>query len=463
MTTTLEAQAATPPSAWTGPPAPSLWKGHLDLFQTEKVRFIEACVREHGDVVRIRFGWIPVWLVSDPDLIGEVFTTQADAFQKDLGLRRTKVVLGEGLLTSEEPEHARRSKLAQPAFRKQEIDRYADAMVELTAARAAGWIGREVDLGSETSELALSIVARSLFGADLGQESQALSRALTEVLHLMEERLGKVRPLPLWVPTPHNRRFKAALDVLDRGVLGLVARRRAAGTVGAHDLLSRLMGADAEGTRPLSDRELRDEVMTLVLAGHETTANALAFSLWLLARHPEVAAALRAEVDQVLGGRPARAEDLGRLELAGQVFQEALRLYPPVWMLGREATRDVVLGGRLQVRRGEMVTVSPWVVHKDPRWWGSDAAAFRPERFARGAPRPRPHAYFPFGIGKRACIGRSFALLEGTLVLATLAQRVELEVLGDPSLVAQLTLRPGPLPARARSRPTAGCLAAPPC
>jgi len=421
---------------------------------TRKIAFIDECVRDHGDVVPLRMGPIHrAWLVAHPDHVGEVFTTHAASFKKDEGLRRTKIVLGEGLFTSEEPEHARRSKLAQPAFRKQEIDRYAASMVELAAKRAASWVSREVELGHELSGLALQIVVRSLFGADLPPEDEAaLGDALTETLGLMEERLSVLVPLPQWVPTTHNRRFKAARAVLDRVVLGLIAKRRAEGAPAKADLLSRLM-APAEGAKPLSDRELRDEVMTLVLAGHETTANALAFSLWHLARHPEVATRLRAEVDAVLGARAATADDAVKLELAGQVFQETLRLYPPVWMLGREATADVALGpDQVPVRKGDMVWTSPWVTHRDPRWWGPDAALFRPERFARSAPRPRPHAYFPFGIGKRACIGRSFALLEGTLALATIAQKVEVDVLADPTLVAQLTLRPGPLPARARAR-----------
>jgi cytochrome P450 len=437
---------------FTAPPVDSWLAGHLRPFVADKLGFLTRAAREHGDVVPLRMGPQRMWVVSDPDLIGEVFVGQVDAFRKDIGLRRVKVVLGDGLLSTEGAEHARRSKLAQPAFRKQELDRFAGDMVAITSERAARWAGRgTVELDEELSRLALTIVARSLFGAALDDEA-AVGRALTEVLRLLETRLHALLPLPLWIPTPHNRRFRAALGVLDRAVMDIVRQRRAARAEGRADLLSRLMGATAEGARPLSDKELRDEVMTLVLAGHETTANALAFALSLLSRHPDVAARLRAEVDQVCGGRAATADDVPRLELAGQVFQEALRLYPPAWIIGREAARDVDLGGRVPVKKGHMVAAAPWVVHRDPRWWGPDAAEFRPERFARGAPRPRPHAYFPFGIGKRACIGRSFAMLEGTLVLATLAQQVDLEVTGEPALQPQLTLRPGPLGARVRAR-----------
>lgn len=446
----LPAPSASPPR--TAPPVASWWLGHLPEFRADKLAFLQRCVREHGDVVPIRFGPQRVWLLFDPELVGEVFVQQVDAFKKDIGIQRVKVVLGDGLLSTEGPEHARRSRLAQPAFRKQKIDRFAADMVRLTVERAAAWAGADrIDLDQELSRLALSIVAGSLFGAAV--DEAAIGAALTELLHLLEERLHAALPLPLWIPTPHNRRFRAALGVLDRAVNDIVRQRRAAGAEGRTDLLSRLMGAETEGDRSLSDRELRDEVMTLVLAGHETTANALAFALHLLSRHPDVASRLAAEADRVLDGRPATAADVPRLELAGQVFSEALRLYPPAWVIGRQATRPVELGGgRLRIGRGEMVITSPWIAHRDPRWWGDEAAAFRPERFARAAPRPRPHAYFPFGIGKRACIGRSFALLEGTLVLATLAQHVQVETLAQPALLPQLTLRPGPLPARVRGR-----------
>lgn len=440
------------PAAFTAPPVASWWKGHLDPFLADKLGFLTRAAREHGDVVPLRMGPQRMWILSDPDLIGEVFVGQVDAFKKDIGLRRVKVILGDGLLSTEGQEHARRSKLAQPAFRKQEVDRFADGMVRTTIERARSWAERgTVELDEELSRLALSIVAQSLFGAALTDEA-AIGHALTDALRLLEERLHAFVPLPLWIPTAHNRRFSAALAVLDGAVMDIVRQRRAAQADGRTDLLSRLMGATADGERSLSDRELRDEVMTLVLAGHETTASALASASSLLTRHPEVAAKLRAEADEVLGDRPATADDVPRLELAGQVFQETLRLYPPAWIIGREAARDVQLAGRVPVKKGHMVAACPWIVHRDPRWWGPDAAEFRPERFARGAPRPRPHTYFPFGVGKRACIGRSFALLEGTLVLATLAQQVEVEVTNEPRLEPQLTLRPGPLQARVRAR-----------
>lgn len=446
------------------PPA-RLLRGHLDAFYADKIGFLSACARDYGDVVPLRMGPMRLWILSDPNLIGEVFGAKADAFQKDVGLRRVKVILGEGLLTSEGAAHARRSKLAQPAFRRQEIEKYASDMVRLTRARAARWVAAErpVDLGEELSALALSIVAHSLFGAELAEGVEPIGHALTELLELLEGRMGALVPIPLWVPTPSNRRFRAALGVLDDAVYEIIRARRAQlarGGEAPDDLLGRLLRAGGEpgGERPLSDRELRDEVMTLILAGHETTANGMAFAQWLLATHPEVLADVRAEVDAVLGDRPATAADVPRLERVGQVFQEALRLYPPAWMLGRQCARDVDLGGgRVQVRRGDMIGVVSYVVHRDPRWW-DEPDAFRPERFARGAARPAPHTYIPFGLGKRACIGRSFALLEGTLVLATLAQQVDLrlDTERELELVTQLTLRPGSLPVTARARTRAG-------
>ncbi len=442
---------------YTAPPGTLIY-GHHDAFVADKLGFLERTAREHGDIVPLRFGPIRFWLVTDPALIGEVFTTRAASFRKDIGLRRSRVLLGESLLTTDGAEHARRSRIAQPSFRQKEVEHYADAMVEVARAVVDSWPdGGEIDLARELTRLTLDVVARALFGAEVDGRAAQVGAAITELIGLLDERVNRLVPIPLAIPTAANRRFNTAKTVLDDLVLDMIRARRGREPGAADDLLSRLLAArDPEGGHGLTDLQLRDEVMTLFLAGHETTANALAFTFYLLARHPEIAARVRAEVDATLaGGRPAEAHDLARLPLVSECFQESLRLYPPAWAMGREAAEPVDLGdGRLRVERGEIVITSPFVLHRDPRFW-DEPLAFRPQRFAPDAPRPAPFTYFPFGIGKRACIGRSFALLEGALVTATILRRVDLEVDAPPDLplTAFITLRPANgLRARVRRR-----------
>lgn len=446
----------TAPAPRPSAPPGTLLRGHFDAFFADKTGFLTQCAREHGDIVPLRFGPKRAWLVSDPAIIAEVFTTHAASFHKSVGLRRARAVVGDGLFTSEGKTHERRSRIAQPAFRPTEVARYAGAIAELAEEAVASWAdGARVDLAAELSNLALAVVARTLFGTDLRAEAPHLGAALTELLHLLDGRLARTIPLPLWVPTPENRRFRAARAVLDDAVYAIIRARRATLAAGAPDLLSRLMVAGPGGEGGLTDLELRDEVMTIFLAGHKTTASALAFTFRLLAERPDVLARLRAEAAAVLEGRSACAAHQPELVFTGQVFAEALRLYPPAWMVNRQAIEDVTLGGgRLCVRRGAMVATSPFVVQRDARFF-EEPEAFRPERFAREAPRPAPYAYFPFGGGKRACIGRSFALLEAAMIMPTIVRAVDFEI--DTSrpigLLPQITLRPaGGVPAIVRRR-----------
>ncbi|HVY62997.1 MAG TPA: cytochrome P450 [Planctomycetota bacterium] len=440
-------------------PRGTLVWGHHEAFLRDKLGFITGTAREFGDFVPLRFGPQRLFLLSDPAGIAEVLTTRAASFRKDRGLRRVKVLLGEGLLTSEGADHERRSRIAQPAFRPKAVETYAGSMVGLTEAAAAEWAARpegRVDLWAELSRLTLGIAAETLFGGDVVHESPGFGAAFTELLSLIEHRTNALLPIPLAIPTCENRRFVRARRVLDEAVYGLIRSRRGQQRAGVErdDLLSRLLAPPADGGPALTDEQLRDEVMTLVLAGHETTANALSFTFALLARNPGALERVRAEVDRVLGARPASAADAAALVECSLAVQEAMRIYPPAWMIGREAAEDVELSGGRRVPAGAIVMMSPFVVQRDPRWW-PEPLAFRPARFAHDAPRPAPFTYFPFGGGKRACIGRSFALLEATLVLATVIQRLELAI--DPArpldLVALITLRPkAGIEARVRAR-----------
>jgi cytochrome P450 len=424
-------------------------------FAADRLGFLERTAREHGEVVPLRFGPYRFWLLTDPDLIGGVLTRQAGSFKKALGLERLKVVVGDGLLTSEGETHARRSRIAQPSFRKKAVEGYAGAMVGMAADAARRWCAEgEVDVAAELSQLTLRIAARAFFGSDLFETAPGIADALTSVLEAMDERMEQVLPLPLWVPVPSNRRMSRALGVLDEAVFGMIRERRTSGQSG-DDLMGRLLAAPGDdGTAGLSTRELRDEVMTLFLAGHETTANALAFTLRLMAEHPGELQRARREVDEVLGGGPATAADVKQLTHVTACFEESMRLYPPAWMLARRALEDVRVGDRVPVKRGEMVLMPQWVMHRDPRFW-PEPLAFQPDRFLKEAPRPRPWTYYPFGGGKRACIGRSFAMLEGPLVLATILQHADLDFdLRRPlELQVQITLRlAGGLPARGTTR-----------
>ncbi|MHC4393353.1 MAG: cytochrome P450 [Planctomycetota bacterium] len=413
----------------------------LQEFGDDALRFLEE-IAKRGTAQSRWFGPQRMWLLTDPDAIGAVLTSEGASFTKDRGLKRTKVLLGDGLLTSEGEVHARRSRIAQPAFRKKEVQRYAGDFVEATEHAIQSWPeGGTVDLAKEFSRIALGIVARSLFGTDLTEQAPEIGAALTELLDLLDHRVQQLIPLPLFVPTPGNRRIKKARAVLDDVVYRMIDERRR-NTGAGNDLLGRLLAAHGAEGQGLSDIELRDEVMTLFLAGHETTANALTFMFRLLALHPEARAKVEEEVEQVLGDRPATAKDHRKLVYTMAAFEETLRLFPPAWVLGRQASRKVELPGAVSIRKGDMVLMSPWIMHRDERFW-DEPTAFRPERFLPGAPRTKPWTYFPFGGGKRACIGRSFALLEAGLVAATIVQRTELRLTPQdpPRLWPQITLR----------------------
>lgn len=383
-----------------------------------------------------------------PDLVREVLTGHPRSLRKGLGLQRTRFILGNGLLTSEGEFHLRQRRLAQPAFHRERIARYADEMVSRTEAMAAGWRdGERMDLARVMHHLTLDIVGRTLFGVDLEGQAASVGRALSAVLDSFS----------LWLilfgnrlydwPLPRMRRARQALPVLDAAIYEIIAQHRREGR-DQGDLLSMLMSArDTEGDGAgMTDEQLRDEVMTLVLAGHETTANALAWTWWYLAQHPEVDARLAAEVRSVCGARSPTMADVPQLSFTRAVFSEAMRLRPPAYATSREVVAPIVLGGH-EIPVGAQVLVSPWVTQRDPRWW-SDPLRFDPDRWL--APRSEPShkgAYFPFGAGTRICIGEQFAWTEGILLLATIVRHWRLTLTVPAEAVrpqAAVTLRPSP-------------------
>ena len=414
-------------------PKPRLLTGHLAAFRADRLSFFLHCARVYGDVVPLRLPGRPILLFSHPDLIEQVLVTQAKHFVKHFGLRMYKPVLGNGLVTSEGDFWRRQRKLSAPAFQGARLAGYADDMVELTTAMLDGWradpraargAAVERDVHADMMRLTLQIACRTLFGADACPDPDAVGHAMEQSLRALDGRFGRWLPVPDWFPTPANRRLRRALRTLDDVVGGIIARRRGADGAGdGNDLLSMLVRArDDDDGSGMTDAQLLDEVRTIFLAGHETTALALTYALYLLAGHPDAQAALHAELDAVLdGGRPPAYSDLPRLAYTRQVVTEAMRLYPPADVLGREAVVDTTVNG-VDVPRGTTVFMSQWVMHHDPRYF-PEPDRFDPGRWTPAFERALPRfAYFPFGGGPRFCIGQAFAMAEATLILAAICR-----------------------------------------
>ncbi|MCB4821439.1 cytochrome P450 [Roseicella aerolata] len=418
--------------------------------------------RALGDVVQIAMpGRHPLFLLAHPAHIRAVLQENHANYRRTPFHDRLKAVLGEGLVTSEGALWQRQRRLLQPAFRAERIRRFVPAMAAAAAELAGRWeaaaaAGRILDISQEMSDLALDVAVRCMFGREQRGGDAAISAALLVVQEWMSGRFWSLAPD--WterLPTPANRRFRHALATLDAAVEGIIAARLAAGETG-EDLLGMLLAAQGEDGTGVDAHQVRDEAMTMLLAGHETSAAALTWTWHLLAQHPEAAEAVRAELAGALDGRAMpEAGDLGRLELTRAVLQEAMRLYPPVGWFGRLAAGPDRIGG-CAIPRGAILALSPWLVQRDPRHW-SDPARFDPGRFAGGS-RPAPYTYFPFGGGPRTCIGNHFAMTEMLAALAVLVPRVRLRHATEAPVRPELmiTLRPaGGLPMRAERLPQA--------
>ena len=440
------------------PPSPpgSLLLGNLPEFARDRLGFFARWNRELGDVVGGRFFNRRVFLLGHPDDIEQVLLAQHRNFVKhSFFFRHVTALFGRGLLTSEGDFWLRQRRLAAPAFHGKRIAAYADVMVRYGERMLDGWRDGEVrDAHEEMMKVTMQIVARTLFDAEVSADDMEVADAFDAIVDEIALRLRLPLPIPDWLPLRRNRRYLAAVRRLDRLVYRFIAERRAdPGDRG--DLLSMLLQARDDDGQGMSDVQLRDEVITLFLAGHETTAIALSWTWYLLARHPEAEARLAAELEAVLAGRAPALEDLPRLVYAEQVVKEAMRLYPPAYAFGREALADCEIGG-YRVPAGATVFISQWAVHRDPRFFGADAEAFRPERWTAEfeAALPR-YAYLPFGGGPRVCIGNRFAMMEAVLLLATVARRFRLPLASDREVAPfpSITLRPvGGVPVRLQAR-----------
>jgi cytochrome P450 len=411
--------------------------------------FLEKAARDCGDIARFRLVHHHAFLLNHPDWIKEVLVTNQANFTKSRMLERARLLLGDGLLTSEDEFHRRHRRLVQPAFHRDRLAGYAASMVDCAARCRDQWqSGTEFDLSQLMTRLSMAIVARTLFSADIETESDEISGALGQVFKLFEELL---MPFSQWLeklPLPSVRRFERARDRLDQTVYRLIAERRARGR-DTGDLLSMLLlsqGEEGDSGQPrhgLTDKQVRDEALTLLLAGHETAANALTWTWYLLSQNQDAEAKLHAELDRVLAGRLPALDDLPQLRYTEGVFAEALRLYPPAWAIGRRAKQEFTIG-EYKIPARSIVLMSPWVVHRDARWF-SDPLKFAPERWQTGEFESRPKfSYFPFGGGARVCIGERFAWMEGVLVIAVLAPRWRLRMASGQRVdtEARITLRP---------------------
>jgi cytochrome P450 len=413
------------------------WHDPLGLFMRSQ--------RAYGDVARFRAGSFWFYFVNDVTAIHHILVDNAKNYTKSRNYRGLKLFMGEGLVTSEGDHWRRQRKLAQPAFHRERLASFADVMAKDTVAMLDRWAtepARIVDVHEEMMRLTLRIVGRTLFGCDVDGDAKEVGKALTFGLHFTNDYVESLLPLPLWVPTPKNLRFSRAKETLDKLVYRIIDERRNGEK--KDDLLGMLMEAtDEETGRGMSNKQLRDEVITLVVAGHETTATALTWTWYLLSRHPEVERPVQAEVATVLGGRAVVFEDVAKLVYTRMVVEEAMRLYPPVWIFERQAIADDVVAG-FRLPKGAIVGISPYALHRHPAHW-SNPEGFDPERFTAERSEGRPRfAYLPFGGGPRQCIGNGFAMMETVILLATIASRARLELVpGHPAVPDPLvTLRP---------------------
>ena len=411
----------------------------------DAIRYFTKCIRDYGDIVFLRFLGVPMCLVNRPDCIESVLVTQHNNFEKSKDYRALRRVLGNGLLTSEGVFWRRQRKLVQPAFHQGRIAAYAEVMVAYTERMVASWKhGQGLDVHEAMMRLTLDIVAKTLFDTDVSREAEDVGAALQVLMSKFFRQAGFALLLPSFIPIPTTRRLQRAVGQLDKVIYEIIRRRRTSGQTSG-DLLSVLLRAQDDEGLGMTDRQLHDEIMTLFLAGHETTANALSWTWLLLGQNPGVEEKLVEELRRVLSGRSPTAADLPRLTYTEMILREAMRLYPPVWVIGRRGLAPFRMG-EYELPAETNVLMSQIITHRDARYF-PDPDRFDPDRWKADDPRfvslPR-FAYFPFGRGPRVCIGAGFAMMEAVLLLATIAQRFTLTLVPGQTIekLPSVTLRP---------------------
>jgi cytochrome P450 len=425
--------SANPPRRTAPGPPGTLLLGHVSAFRNDPLELVTTATAEYGDIVRFRLGPHVEHLLNHPDHAAHVLQKRRGNYDKDC--RSTsfiKRVCGESLLTASGDVWQHRRSLLQPAFHRNHVHGFADLMVDATTAMLERWPRStgpvELDLASEMMRLTYTIVARGLFSADLSSGAERIKPAMRLLLEETFTRIRSIFNPPSWLPTPGNRRFDQALGEVKRVALELIEEHRSDRSAKRHDLLTMLLGAlDPDGDDGFGIEQLRDEVVTLLIAGHETTANALTWTFHLLATHPGVQDRVHDELSTVLNGRNPTLDDIPKLELTTKVIKESMRLYPPVWIIERRALADDTIGG-FHIPKNSSVVICPWTMHRHPDFWEAPGE-FQPDRFDQ-APPP---AYLPFGGGPRVCIGHEFAMLEARIATAMILQRYRLRpVSGAP-------------------------------
>jgi cytochrome P450 len=388
--------------------------------------------RTHGDTIKILLG-VPTFILNNPSDIKHILITNPNNYHKTGGLKKGRLFFGNGLLSSDGDLHSHQRRLIQPMFHSQKLARFSELMTTTADERMAEWHeGATLDIASEMTYITLSVVGKTLLSVDLSRDISELGEAVVTIQRYITQRVWQLIRLP---ESKINRRYNeyiAAINRLDGIVFGMIQSRHTNNTIGQDDLLSMLISSRHEDGSPMSDQQIRDEVVTLIAAGHETTANALAWTWFLLSTHPEVEARLLTELKEVLNGRRPTVADIPKLTYTEMVFMEAMRLYPPVWLLARRVVADDVLPGGVLLPKRSQVVMMPYVAHRNPRYF-PEPEKFKPERFQSASRQELQYIFFPFSAGPRGCIGEPFARMEGILLIATIAQRYRLTLVpGQP-------------------------------
>jgi cytochrome P450 len=416
----------------------------LSGVEFDMLQFIKEAQPQFGDFNYNQFGWVGFYIITDPELMHDILVERPEAFYK---LKLIKFALGpflgNGLLTNEGDFWKRQRKLAQPAFHSRRIESYATAMVDYTRQMLSSWrTGETRRIDREMMKLTLNIVAKTLFDADVASDADHVGVLLTRILEASNDRINSAIPIPDWVPTRKTRQMHRDIAELDVILQRFIDERRKSGD-DKGDLLSMLLQARDDDGSGMDDKQLHDELMTIFLAGHETTAMNLTWTWYLLMEHPEIMMRLTEEVDRVLGDRPATLADLANLKYTEMVIKESMRLYPPAPSVGREPIADTQIGG-YPVEKGALLTLSIWGLHRNPKVF-PNPEMFDPERFSPENEKSIPrYGYLPFGAGPRVCIGNSFALMEARLILATMVQHADMSLVPGQKIIPKqlVTVRP---------------------